>query len=112
MEPGLLRPAKEFISEAAGHDIIVEVTLFSSIYNDRHWGISPQNPENNVNIRTGISMNDAQTLQNGPLLGYQLKFVRKMVRELTVSTISFSRSRMSLGPIIRWLFTISLTKRI
>ena len=80
--PAYFDRLKEFIGEAASHDIIVEVTLFSSIYNDHHWGISPQNPENNVNIHTGISMNHAQTLQNGPLLGYQLKFVRKMVREL------------------------------
>jgi len=73
---------KDFIATAADHNIIVEVTLFSSIYNDRHWGINPQNPENNVNIEQAVSRFDAQTLNNGPLLEYQLTFVRKMVDEL------------------------------
>jgi hypothetical protein len=35
---------------SAVYDIIVEVTLFTSIYRDEHWAISPENPENNLNI--------------------------------------------------------------
>ena len=73
---------KNFISEAAERDIIVEVTLFSSIYNDNHWAICPQNPANNINMTDDISRLDALTPNNGPLLAYQEKFVAKMVREL------------------------------
>ena len=42
---------KDLMSIAASHDIIIEVTLFTSIYRDEHWEVSPQNPENNINIR-------------------------------------------------------------
>jgi hypothetical protein len=73
---------KDFIARAAEYDIIVEVTLFSSIYRDEHWDISPQNPVNNINIKGEISRFDAQTLNNGELLSYQVDFVRKMVHEL------------------------------
>ena len=73
---------KDFVSMASDLDIIVEVTLFSSIYRDAHWDISPQNPENNINIRHEVKYLDAQTLNNGTLLDYQERFVRKMVNEL------------------------------
>ncbi len=73
---------KDFMTDASNYNIIVEISLFSSIYNDGHWAICPQNPANNVNIHQEISRLDAQTLNNGPLLDYQLSFVKKMVEEL------------------------------
>jgi len=73
---------RNFIAVAADHDIIVEVTLFSSIYRDEHWDICPQNPANNINIGHKLTRFIAQTLNNGSLLTYQYSFVRKMVNEL------------------------------
>lgn len=73
---------RDFMTIANKHDIIVEVTLFSSIYRDMHWDISPQNPANNVNIKHDITRFDAQTLNNGTLISHQESFVKKMVREL------------------------------
>ena len=73
---------RDFMIVASDHNIIVEVTLFSSIYRDKHWDISPQNPSNNINITHAVSRLDAQTLNNGTLLDYQVSFVRKMVNEL------------------------------
>ena len=73
---------KDFMAVAAEHDIIVEVTMFSSIYRDEHWDICPQNPVNNINITDEVSRFDAQTLNNGELFSYQESFVRKMVNEL------------------------------
>ena len=73
---------KELMNLAASYDIIVEVTLFTSIYRDEHWEVSPQNPKNNVNIDHEINRLDAQTLNNGTLLRYQEGLVRKMVQEL------------------------------
>jgi len=72
----------DFMAVAAEYDIIVEVTLFSSIYRDEHWDICPQNPDNNINITGKVSRHEAQTLNNGELLSYQLKFISKMVKEL------------------------------
>ena len=71
-----------FMELAKSLDIIVEVTFFSSIYRDQHWDISPQNPENNVNISHTIDRKDAQTLNNGELLKFQEAMVRKLVQEL------------------------------
>ncbi len=73
---------KDFMTTAANHDIIVEVTLFSSIYRDAHWDICPQNPAKNINISHDLTRFDAQTLNNGTLFDYQADFVRKMVHEL------------------------------
>ena len=73
---------KDFMATAASYDIIVEVTLFSSIYQDATWDIVPQNPANSINIDLDLSRFEAQTLNNGALWGFQEKFVRKMVYEL------------------------------
>jgi hypothetical protein len=73
---------KDLISVAAEKAVIVEVTLFSSIYRDEHWDICPQNPANNINIKHDVTRFDAQTINNGTLMQFQEKFVRKMVREL------------------------------
>jgi hypothetical protein len=73
---------KDLMKVAEINNVIVEVTLFSSIYRDEHWDISPQNPKNNINIDHEIDRFDAQTMNNGTLLQFQEKFVKKMVREL------------------------------
>ncbi len=72
----------DFMTLAESLDIIVEVTLFSSIYRDAHWDISPQNPANNVSINHELTRHDAQTLNNGDLFDYQVNMVRKFVTEL------------------------------
>lgn len=73
---------KDFLFEARKRDIIVEVTLFSSIYSEKTWEISPQNPGNNVNLTDSISRQQAQTLDNNGLWKYQEAFVKKIVAEL------------------------------
>lgn len=73
---------KDFLTEARKRDIIVEVTLFSSIYNDKTWGVSPQNPVNNVNFTDSLPYKRAQTLDNKGLWPYQEAFVKKIVTEL------------------------------
>lgn len=73
---------KDFLRLADQLDIVVEVTLFSSIYREAHWNINPQNPANNVNLEEAIPYREAQTINNGPLYQYQADFVKKMVREL------------------------------
>ncbi len=72
----------QFMKLAESLDIIVEVTLFSSIYRDIHWDISPQNPENNVNIEDKLARFDAQTMNNGDLFDFQANMVKKLVNEL------------------------------
>ena len=71
---------KDFISEAAARNIIVELTLFSSIYG--YWDIQAWNPQNNINIKETILQENVQTLRNGSVLKYQEHLVRKLVDEL------------------------------
>ncbi|MDR2234105.1 MAG: glycoside hydrolase family 5 protein [Tannerella sp.] len=73
---------KSFVEEARIRDIIVEVTLFTSIYNDKTWSHCPVNPQNNVNRIELSDYKKVHTLENGNLLKYQEKFVTKIVMEL------------------------------
>ncbi|MFY0654575.1 MAG: hypothetical protein JXQ96_21245 [Cyclobacteriaceae bacterium] len=73
---------KKFMTVANENDVIVEVTLFSSIYNDRHWDINPQNAKNNTNLTDSINYQSAHTTDNGELIKFQEMYVRKMVSEL------------------------------
>ena len=72
---------RDFLSEAARRGIVVEVTLFSSHYQESHWKISPLNPANNVNATDAIDWKKLHTLENGNLLAHQERYVRKLVRE-------------------------------
>ena len=71
---------QSFISEASKRGIIVELSLFSSIY--AYWDIQVWNRNNNINIKEDITKAAVQTNNNGPVLKYQESFVRKIVREL------------------------------
>jgi hypothetical protein len=71
---------KRFISEASKRGIIVEVTLFSSIYDN--WDIQVWNPKNNITITEDFGRKNIQTLNNGIALKYQESVVRKIVKEL------------------------------
>ncbi len=73
---------KHLIKVAADNEIIVEITLFSSIYRDEHWDINPQNPDNNINIKEVLDRKNAHTLINGSLIKYQVALVEKLAREL------------------------------
>lgn len=74
---------KQFLLYAAGHDIIVELTLFCPFYEDTLWLLSPMHPRNNINNIPAMSRTDVYTLdRNGPLLERQKKLVRKIVTEL------------------------------
>jgi len=72
----------QIMEVAAEKNIIIEFTLFTSIYRDAHWDISPENPENNINISEPLTRFQAHTPDNGSLIGYQEQLVRKLVREL------------------------------
>jgi hypothetical protein len=59
----------------------VEVTLFTSHYQEDHGKLSPFNPSNNVNATDAIDWKKLHTLQNGNLLAWQERYARKLVRE-------------------------------
>ncbi|HTT22325.1 MAG TPA: hypothetical protein VMG82_25580 [Candidatus Sulfotelmatobacter sp.] len=71
----------DFLGEAARLGIIVEIGLFSSQYGEMQWNLSPFKRENNVNGTDAIDWKKVNTLQNGNILAFQEKYVRKVVRE-------------------------------
>jgi hypothetical protein len=73
---------RSFVSEAGKRGIIVEITLFTSIYD--FWNIQPLNPLNNINIREPLTKENVQTMKNGTALKYQEDVTRKIIRELKV----------------------------
>lgn len=80
--PDYLDRLRNFVKTADQLDIVVEVVLFSSIYTEENWRLMPFHPQNNVNH---IDIDDrlrVHTLDNGRLLAFQEKMVRKIVREL------------------------------
>ena len=72
----------DFISTAEKLDIIVEVTFFSSIYNEDNWKYCPFYAENNINNTDRIERIFVHTLRNGNLFNYQEAMVRKITSEL------------------------------
>ena len=76
------RRLRDFVRLADEHGVVVEVTLFSSIYGDAQWRINPLNRANNVNGTDSIPMQRVHTLDNGNVWAHQERLVRKIVREL------------------------------
>ncbi|MDX2432758.1 MAG: hypothetical protein QNK35_17605 [Bacteroides sp.] len=73
---------KDFVEEAEKQGIVVEVTLFTSIYAEGAWELSPFNIRNNVNGVGDVPFKRVNTLFNGKLLDFQEVYIRKVVREL------------------------------
>ena len=74
---------QNFVQQASYTDVIVEVVLFSAHYGGG-WNYSALNSKNNINHTDTLSGRNVNTLDNGNILGYQEKYVRKIVRELNM----------------------------
>lgn len=80
--PGYFERLKDFITEAEKQGIVVEVTLFTSIYAEGQWALCPFNAANNVNGVGEVDFREVNTMYNGGLKQIQESYVRKMVQEL------------------------------
>jgi hypothetical protein len=101
-DPSYFARLKDLIRQADKRNIIVEVTLFSSLYGSKEgWKSSPLHPENNINTTDALdSYKKVHTLENGNILQHQEKMVRKIVSELKEFKNCFMRFRMSPGLIM------------
>jgi hypothetical protein len=72
---------RDFLAEAAKRGVVVEITLFSSHYDENQWRLSVLNPANNVNGTNAIDWKKLHTLDNGNILAYQEKYTRRLVHE-------------------------------
>ncbi len=72
---------RDFVAQAGKRGIVVELTFFSSIYDDILWGLSPMNGANNVN-GVGKAGRAACFTVNSDLLPYQKGLISKCATEL------------------------------
>jgi hypothetical protein len=79
--PDYFQRFHDFLAAASDRGIVVEISLFSSHYGDIQWNLSPFNPANNVNSIELTDWKKLHTLDNGKILAYQERYVRKLVHE-------------------------------
>lgn len=77
---------QDFLGQASRLGIIVEITLFSSQYDEAQWNLSPFNQANNINQSDAINWKRINTLENGNILPHQERYVRKIVQEVNAYT--------------------------
>ncbi len=81
--PAYFKRLSDFVAMAESLDIVVEVSLFCSTYDDKYWTRHPFNPANNINnLPPDLNRKQSNTPENGNLLDYQKNLVRKIVTEL------------------------------
>jgi hypothetical protein len=73
---------KSILEEAEKQGIVIEITLFSSIYHESAWELCPFHGDNNVNGTGETEFRRVNTLYNGELKQYQEQFIRELVREV------------------------------
>jgi hypothetical protein len=71
----------DFLEDASKRGIVVEISFFSSHYDEMMWKISPFNPSNNVNNTDAIDWKKLHTLENGNILAFQQAYALKLVSE-------------------------------
>jgi len=80
-DPAYFYRLRDFVAQAGQRGIVVELTFFSSIYDDVLWGLSPMNGANNVN-GVGLGGRAACYTVNSDLLPYQKGLIAKCATEL------------------------------
>lgn len=81
--PEFFTRLRSFVAEADKCGIVVEVTLFCSIYNDIGWSVNPLNSANHINSEKLTDWRKLNTLDNGGLLARQEALTRKIIQELS-----------------------------
>ncbi len=73
---------KDFVGQAGKRGIVVELSLFCPMYNDKLWEINPMKAANNVNGVGKGGRLDVYNLKDRELTDLQEALVRKIVGEL------------------------------
>ncbi len=74
---------KDFVAQAGKRGVIVEMNLFTPMYEQMQWDYSPLNARNNVNDVGTVGKHEVYTLDKEPaLLARQIEMTRKVVTEL------------------------------
>jgi hypothetical protein len=73
---------KDFLTQANKRDIVVELVLFCTIYDDGLWAVNPMNAANNVQGAGKVGRLDVYTLKDKTLTAAQEALVGKLAAEL------------------------------
>ncbi|MCC6797489.1 MAG: hypothetical protein IT366_20415 [Candidatus Hydrogenedentes bacterium] len=73
---------KDFVAEAERRGVVVELTMFCTLYEDAQWEALPMNAANNVNGIGTCSRHEVFKLIHDDLTNVQTAFVSKVVGEL------------------------------
>ncbi len=73
---------KDFVGEAGKRGIVVELSLFCTIYDERLWAVNPMNARNNVNGVGNVGRLEVYTLKDRGLTAVQEALAKKVVTEL------------------------------
>ncbi len=76
------RRLKDFVGQAGARGIVVELSLFCAIYDEKLWAVNPMNAANNTAGVGKVSRKEAYTLKEPGLTAVQDGFVKKVVEEL------------------------------
>lgn len=73
---------RDFVAEAGRRGVVVELVLFSSMYWEAMWGLSPLNAANNVNGVGTVPASEVYRSPDAGLLAAQQALVRQIAWEL------------------------------
>jgi hypothetical protein len=73
---------KDFVGQAGKRGIVVEITLFCTMYNEELWKASPMHAANNINGVGQVGRNEVYGLKEDALTEAQTAVTRKIIREL------------------------------
>jgi hypothetical protein len=73
---------RDFVGQASKRGIVVELSLFCAIYDDKLWNVNPMKADNNVQSIGKGGRLEVFTLKDAKLQAVQEALVRKIVAEL------------------------------
>jgi hypothetical protein len=81
-DPAFFARLKDFVAQTGKRGVVVELSLFSAIYDDALWAANPMNPANNVNELGALNRLQVFNLRDARLTELQAGLVRKIAAEL------------------------------
>lgn len=82
-DPEYFRRLKDFVAAVDKHGVVVELNLFTPMYEQAQWDYSPMKASNNVNGIGSVGKHEVYTTEKEPaLLAAQEAVTRKLVTEL------------------------------
>lgn len=83
-DPDYFARLRSLLREASDRQMVVELTLFCTMYEERQWLLSPLNPRNHIGgVDRPVGSTNVFTLdRHGGLLPFQDQLVRKLIEEV------------------------------